>query len=232
MGSRAVGPLDKTQTVDEDNEVFLSMGGSTTLNQEGLRMRWNRASWLLAGWLVCTPTAWATTYTIDPAHSTVSFKIRHLFSWVQGTFNEFEGTFDYTMDHPDTWKASAVIQAASIDTRVTDRDTHLRSADFFDIERYPTITFTSTGVSEVTATSAQLPGLLTIHGVEQPVMLDVAIHGVGQDPWGKTRSGFTATTTINRKDFGLTWNKVLETGQLLVGEEVEITIEVEGIAQE
>ncbi len=183
------------------------------------------------GMLLVAPQASATTYAIDQAHTTVSFRIRHLFSYVQGTFNEFEGTFEYVPGQPGQWKAQAVIQAASIDTRVEKRDAHLRSKDFFDVERSPTITFTSTGVTDATETTAKLQGLLAIHGVEQPVTLDLAIHGEGKDPWGNVRSGFTATTTIDRKAFGLTWNEALETGQLLVGEEVEITLEVEGIAK-
>lgn len=175
------------------------------------------------------PSAGATTYAIDQDHSTVSFKIRHLFSYVQGTFNEVAGTIEYVAGTPGAWKADATIQTASIDTRVEKRDEHLRSKDFFDAAAYPTITFTSTGVTGATDTSAKLNGLLNLHGVEQPVVLDVKIHGEGKDPWGNVRSGFTATTKINRKDFGLTWNQTLETGQLLVGEDVEITLEVEGI---
>ena len=187
----------------------------------------------LLGLMVCgTPPAWATTYAIDKDHTTVGFKIRHLFSKVDGVFREFEGQFEFAPGAPDTWNAQATIQAASIDTRVEERDHHLRSADFFEVEKYPTITFKSTQVTEATPTSAKLQGLLTIHGVEKPVILDVAIHREGKDPWGNMRSGFTATTTIDRKDFGLTWNKALETGQFLVGEEVDITLEVEGLAKQ
>jgi polyisoprenoid-binding protein YceI len=181
--------------------------------------------------LLCrATTAWATTYAIDRDHTTVSFKIRHLFSKVEGTFNEFDGSFDYVPGAPEQWKAQAVIQAASIDTRVEKRDAHLRTADFFDVATHPTITFTSTRVTDATPTGAKLHGVLGIHGVERPVVLDLAIHGEGKDPWGNVRSGFTATTMINRKDFGLTWNQALDTGQLLVGE-VEITLEVEGIVK-
>ena len=185
----------------------------------------------LIGWLLIVPSAWATSYAIDPDHTTVSFKIRHIFSRVEGTFNEFQGSFDYVPDHPEQWKASATIQAASIDTRVAKRDDHLRSPDFFDAATFPTITFTSAKVTDVTASSAKLLGLLTMHGVEKPVALDLVVHGEGKDPRGVLRSGFTATTTIHRKDFGLNWNKALESGQLLVGEDVEITLEVEGVAQ-
>ena len=186
---------------------------------------------LLIGILLYAPAAGAVTYKVDPDHTTVEFKIRHLLSYVRGTFNQFEGSFDYSPDQPAQWKANATIQAASIDTRVDKRDTHLRSPDFFAVEQYPTITFQSTAVTDVTPAGAKLHGILAIHGVEQPVVLDLAIHGVSKDPWGNERAGFTATATINRKDFGLTWNQALETGQLLVGEEVDIVLEVEGIAQ-
>ena len=183
-----------------------------------------------------TASALAATYQVDPDHSTVSFKIRHLVSNVQGTFNKFEGTIDYEPGKPDTWKMSGTIDVASINTNVEKRDAHLRTADFFDVEKYPTIVFKSGAVKEATDTSlpagqagAKLEGVLTMHGVEKPIALDVAIHGVGKDPWGNVRAGFTATTKINRKEFGLNWNETLETGQLLVGEEVVITIEAEGV---
>ncbi|MBI2884886.1 MAG: YceI family protein [Candidatus Omnitrophica bacterium] len=175
---------------------------------------------------------WAATYAIDPDHSTVSFKIRHLFSKVGGQFRAVEGTVEYEPDHPEQWKAAATIQADSIDTRVEQRDKHLRSKDFFDVEQYPVITFRSTEVTDATATNAKLHGVLALHGVEQPVVLDLTIHGVGKDPWGNVRAGFSASTMINRKDFGLTWNQTLETGQLLVGEEVEISLEIEGIVKQ
>ena len=171
----------------------------------------------------------ATTYTIDPDHSVVSFKIRHLISKVAESFNTFEGSFDYVPGQPAQWRADATIQAASIDTRVEKRDNHLRSADFFEVETYPAITFKSTGVTEATEQSATLHGLLTMHGVEKPVDLDLTIHGEGKDPWGNMRSGFTATTRINRKKFGIVWNKALETGDLLLGDDVDITLEIEGI---
>jgi polyisoprenoid-binding protein YceI len=182
---------------------------------------------LLAG----ASPAWATTYAIDKEHSSVTFKIRHLFAKVQGTFNDVDGEVVYVPGQPDQWKAFATIQAASIDTGIENRDKHLRSADFFDVDKYPTITFTSTQVSDVTATGAKLHGNLTMHGVQKPVVLEVAIHGEGKDPWGNVRSGFTGTTKVSRKDFGLNWNQALETGELLVGDEVEIILEIEGLAK-
>ena len=176
-----------------------------------------------------TSQTFAATYKIDPEHSAVEFKIRHLFSNVKGSFNDFQGTIDYEPGKPETWKAEATIQAASIDTNVAPRDKHLKSKDFFDTDQFPAITFKSTGVTDATEDSAKLNGTLTLHGVEKPVVLDIKIHGAGKDPWGNTRAGFTGTTKVNRKDFGLNWNEALETGQVLVGEEVEITLEVEGI---
>ena len=192
--------------------------------------RWGRAAFVTL--VLChAQAAWATTYALDKDHTTVAFKIRHLFSKVEGTFNDFEGAFDYVPGHPEQWKAAATIQTASVNTRVEPRDKHLRSADFFDAEHYPTITFKSTEVTDATPTTAKLHGLLSIHGVEKPVILDLEMHGEGKDPWGNVRSGFTATTKVNRKDFGLTWNQTLETGQFLVGDDVEISLEVEGIVK-
>ena len=173
----------------------------------------------------------SATYAIDPQHSTVSFKIRHLFSKVEGTFNAFEGTVDFVPGQPDQWRAAAVIQTGSIDTRVEQRDTHLRSADFFDAAQFPTITFTSTGVTGATDTSAVLRGRLSLHGVEHPVELQVTILGEGKDPWGNQRAGFTATTRIARTDFGITWNKALESGGVLLGDEVDITLDISGIVK-
>ena len=186
---------------------------------------------LMTGSLLAGSPAWAATYAIDKDHTTIGFKIRHLFSKVEGRFDDFQGTIEYEPGTPDMWKTEAVIQAASINTHVAQRDKHLRSKDFFDAEQYPTMTFKSTGVKNATAEGGQMEGLLSIHGVERPVTLSLQIHGAGKDPWGNVRAGFTATTRINRKDFGLTWNEVIEGGQLLVGDEVDITLEVEGIAK-
>ena len=185
---------------------------------------------LLAVFFTASP-AFAATYQIDPDHSTVNFKIRHLLSNVRGSFDQFEGKFDYEPGKPESWSAEATIQAASINTNVKQRDDHLRSGDFFEVAKYPTLTFKSEKVTDATETTAKLHGVLSLHGVEKPVVLDLEIHGVANDLWGNTRAGFTATTKINRKDFGLAWNQALEKGQLLVGEDVEITLEVEGLLQ-
>ena len=185
---------------------------------------------LVAGLWLAQP-AWATTYAIDPEHTTVGFKIRHLFSNVTGAFDEFEGAIVYVPGRPEQWSANATIQTASINTKVKERDKHLRSKDFFDVEHYPTLTFKSIEVTDASATGGKLHGLLTIHGVAKPVVFDLQIHGEGKDPWGNARAGFTATTRINRKDFGLTWNQAVETGGFLVGDDVDITLEVEGIVK-
>ncbi len=182
--------------------------------------------------LVFQAPSWAAVYSVDPDHTTVSFKIKHLFSNVQGQFTKFEGTMEYDADKPDSWKASGQIDAASINTNVEQRDKHLRSKDFFDVEQFPKIAFAMMKVLEVSKDAAKIEGTITIHGVTKPIVLDVKIHGAGKDPWGNVRAGFTAIGKLNRKDFGLNWNQALETGGVLVGDEVEITLEIEGILKE
>lgn len=174
-------------------------------------------------------TASAATYNIDPGHSSVTFKIRHLFSKVTGNFNEFEGSIQYDSANPDASAAEAKIKTASIDTHVDQRDKHLRSADFFDAEKFPEITFKGTKYTKTSETAGKLEGVLNLHGVEKPVMLDVEIHGSGKDSSGKQRAGFSGTTKIDRKEFGIIWNKALDAGSVMLGDEVEIQIEIEGV---
>ena len=179
--------------------------------------------------LFLTSPVWAATYNVDVDHSAVSFKIKHILSKTQGQFNKFEGVIEYEPGKPETWSASGTIQAASIDTNVEARDKHLKGEDFFDVEKFPTLTFRTTGVKDATETSATVEGVLTLRGVEKPIVLNVTLAGVADDPWGNTRSAFTAVTKINRKDFGMTYNQTLDKGGLMLGEEVEITLEIEGI---
>lgn len=188
-----------------------------------------KSSLLAAVIFLSSQCAWAAVYNVDADHTTVSFKIRHLLSKTMGSFNKFEGTIEYEPGKPETWKAQGSIDVASIDTSVPQRDKHLLSADFFDAEKYPKITFKTTGVQNVKDNRATVNGTIHIHGVEKPITLDVEILGVAKDPWGNVRSAFTAKTTLNRKDFGIVWNKTLDTGSLMLGEEVEITLEIEGI---
>lgn len=175
--------------------------------------------------------ALAATWTIDPEHSHVGFKVRHLMvSNVKGHFEKFSGTVEIDNKDITRSKVSVTIDTNSINTNVQKRDDHLRSADFFDVAKYPAMTFVSKKVEKVGKDTLKVTGDLTLHGVTRQVVLDV--EGPSQetrDPWGNIRSGATATTKINRKDFGLNWNKALETGGVVVGDDVFITLEVEMI---
>jgi polyisoprenoid-binding protein YceI len=172
----------------------------------------------------------AGTYTVDNAHSSISFSVSHMvISKTKGAFEDYAASFTYEPGDVDAWGADVTIQAASIDTNDDKRDEHLRSADFFDVAKFPTITFVSTEVKSTGKDSAQLTGDLTMHGVSKSVTLDVKIHGVVTDPWGNQRAGFSATGKIDRKDWGLTWNKALDSGGVVVGDDVTIEIEIEGI---
>jgi polyisoprenoid-binding protein YceI len=151
---------------------------------------------------------------------------------VHGRFDRFEGTIEFDPKDPAATVVRGTIESASINTNNEKRDKHLRSADFFDVERYPTLAFESTGVTDVNGKQGKLAGRLTIHGVTKPVVLDVGFLGQGKDPWGNVRAGFAATLIIDRRDFGLSWNEVLETGGFLVGDEVAIRIDAEGILDE
>ncbi len=171
----------------------------------------------------------AAEYKVDKAHTAVAFKVRHIFTNVPGHFSEFDGKIEFDPAALASASVEGTIQAASINTNNEKRDNHLRSADFFDVENHPTISFKSTKVTDVDEAkkTAKLHGNLTMHGVEKPIVLDVAYLGTAKDPWGTNRSGFVAKTTLNRKDFGISWNETLDSGGLLVGEEVEIEINVE-----
>lgn len=172
------------------------------------------------------------TWKLDPAHTSVEFSIRHMMlTKTRGRFSDVQGTIEFAEDKPELSSVDVVIGVESIDTRNTDRDAHLRSADFFDAQNHPTITFASKSVVADTPNSGQVIGDLTIRGVTQEVTLDVAYTGQAKSPFGYTGAGFTASTVINRRDYGLTWNAALESGGFLVGDQVTITIEAEAIAQ-
>lgn len=173
----------------------------------------------------------AATYTIDTSHTQIQFRVRHLgISSVTGQFNAFGGDLVLDPGALESGSVEIAIEAASIDTGVEARDEHLRSADFFDVAQYPEISFQSTAV-EATDDGLAVAGNLTIGAVTRPVVLDAEFNGQVVDPWGNSRVGFTARTEISRKDFGLTWNKVLESGGFVVGDAIQITLEVEGIEQ-
>ena len=175
-----------------------------------------------------TPVTTRTTWSVDPAHSSVEFAVRHLMiTTVKGRFTEVEGTVVLDEANPAASSADITVQVASIDTREAQRDAHLRSADFFETEKYPTLTFRSSGVRDVSADGFTLVGDLTIHGVTREVALEVVHEGRAKDPWGGERAGYAATTKIKRSDFGLTWNQLLETGGLAVSDDVKISLDVE-----
>ena len=173
-----------------------------------------------------------STFAIDKAHSEVAFQVRHLITKVRGHFSDFEGAIAFDEAHPETASVSLTINATSIDTSEADRDKHLRSADFFGVDQFPTITFKSRRVTSKAATQFDVIGDLTIHGVTKEVTLPVTYLGTATDPWGKLRAGFEAETTLNRKDFGLNWNAALETGGFLVGDEVRLSFQIQAVAQE
>lgn len=171
-----------------------------------------------------------STFQIDKAHSEVTFQVRHLLTKVRGRFSDFEGTIDFDAARPEASSVKLSIQAASIDTNQADRDTHLRSADFFAVDQFPTLTFESTGITTVSEGTYEVAGTLTIHGVSKAVVLPVVHLGSAKDPWGNEKLAFETETTINRKDFGLNWNAALETGGFLVGDEVKISVSVQAVA--
>ena len=179
--------------------------------------------------LFIVPAAFAATYQLDPSHTQVHFTIPHLMVFkVRGNFNDFAGTVEADGASKTLSSASAVIKTASIDTRNEKRDKHLRSADFFEADKYPEIRFVSKNVSG-SGSDITVTGDLTIKGVTKEVTLSGGFLGAATDPWGNQRAGFEATGKINRRDFGLTWSKALETGGVVVGDEVEIGLEVEAV---
>ncbi|MEA3207102.1 MAG: hypothetical protein QOE70_159 [Chthoniobacter sp.] len=166
------------------------------------------------------------TYKIDPVHSTIGFKIRHFFSKVGGRFNEVAGTIQGDPAKPDDAQVSVTIQTKSIDTAEAKRDTHLRSPDFFDVEKFPAMTFVSKKVTRTGDNTADVTGDLTLHGVTKDVTLKVTFLGKGKTMNEAITTGWEATTKIKRSEFGLTWNKVVE-GTSAVGDDVEIELQVE-----
>lgn len=177
------------------------------------------------------PTGYqAGTYQLDPSHTHVGFSVRHMMmAKVRGQFTLKSGTVTVAAD-PAASSVTASIDAASIDTRDGNRDGHLRTADFLDVETFPTLDFRSTAVRPA-GDGWEVDGELTIHGVTKPVTLAVETTGAGTDPWGNARVGFEATTSVSRSDFGLTWNQALETGGVLVGDKITIEIATEAVLQ-
>ena len=173
--------------------------------------------------------AQAESYKIDPSHSEVGFTIRHLVSNVRGRFNDFAGTVDMDPKAPQKGSVDFQIKATSIDTANADRDKHLRTADFFDVEKYPEITFKSDSVKPAGKDKYNVTGTLTMHGVSKKVTLPVTYLGEAKDPWGNTRAGFETSVKLNRKDYGIVWNKAVDNGGVLLGDDVNVSINLETI---
>ena len=174
----------------------------------------------------------AGAYDLDVSHSTVEFVVRHLMiSKVRGRFGSYRGAV-VIGDRPEDSSVEVSIDAASISTSDEQRDGHLRSGDFFDVERYPTVSFTSTAVEPAKGDHWKVTGDLTIRDITKPVVLDVEFEGAQTDPWGNGRIGFSASTEIDREDWGLTWNQALETGGVLVGKKIKIELGVEATRQQ
>jgi polyisoprenoid-binding protein YceI len=174
-----------------------------------------------------------TTWQIDPAHTSVEFAVKHMmFTTVRGRVKDVKGTIEADEQNPDRSTVNVEIAAASLDTGSADRDTHLRSADFLDVETHPTITFRSKrieGAQQKEGDQFRVTGDLTIRGTTMEITLDCVYEGTGKDPWGGTRAGSRATTKIDRREWGLKWNQALETGGVLVANEVRVEIEVQAV---
>jgi polyisoprenoid-binding protein YceI len=178
---------------------------------------------------LATPQVATTAWNLDPVHSVAEFKVRHMMiSNVKGQFTGISGVLNFDEADIATSRVQATIAASSINTRDPQRDAHLQSADFFDVEKFPALSFVSTRVQPAGQGELKVEGDLTIHGVTRKVTFDVeGPTPATKDPWGNTRLGLSATAKINRKDFGLTWNAALETGGILVGDEVTLTLDVQ-----
>jgi polyisoprenoid-binding protein YceI len=183
---------------------------------------------LAAAVLASSPALAAESYTFDKAHTTVLFQVRHIVTNVTGKFKDFDGRIDVDKANPAASTVQFDIQAASIDTNEAKRDEHLRSADFFDVANNPKITFRSTSVKPTSTKDAYaVTGDLTMRGVTKPVTLSVSYLGDAKDPWGNEKIGFEVSGLLNRKDFNINWNKTLDAGGVLVGDEVKVQIAVE-----
>ena len=182
---------------------------------------------LAAAAVAALPANAADTYQVDKAHSEALFTIKHLMSRVTGRFGDFSGIINVDTASPAASSVEFTINTTSIDTGVADRDKDLRGPNFFDVEKHPTITFKSSKVTPATKDKFTVDGTLTMHGVSRPLSLAVEFLGFGKDPWGNDKAGFAIETTLNRKDYGLVWNKALDQGGYLLGDDVKVVINLE-----
>ena len=167
------------------------------------------------------------TFNFDKAHTLIGFRVRHVLTKVEGRFKGFDGTIWLDRQSPAASKVELTIQATTIDTGVENRDNDLRSANYFDVAKYPTITFKSSKVTPAGKDKFTVEGSLTMHGVAKQVSLPVEFLGFGKDPWGNDKAGFAVETVLNRKDYGLNWNKALDQGGFLLGDDVKVVISLE-----
>lgn len=171
-------------------------------------------------------------WAIDPTHSEIGFKVKHMmFTNVSGKFNAFEATIENEDNNFETSNINFTAETASVDTNNADRDGHLRSVEFFESDAYPKLSFVSTSIKKISENGYEIHGDLTIKGVTQSIVLNTEYSGLMTDPWGNTKVGLSVSGKINRKDFGLTWNAALETGGVLVGEEIKLVSEIQFIKQ-
>lgn len=185
----------------------------------------------MAGLLAYVTGVQAETYQVDPAHSTVGFSVKHLaVSTVRGVFTNFEGTIEYDAKKPEASTAKGTVQTASINTQVEARDKHLKSPDFFDVAKFPEIKYETLSARK-DGEEWVVKGRFTMHGVTREIELRGTLEGPVKDPWGKTRIGLNAATTINRQDYGLTWSQKLDAGGLVVGDLVKIDLQIEAVAK-
>lgn len=186
----------------------------------------------LALLLTAIPAAAGDTFAVDRAHSEVSFRIRHMMSKVSGTFGDFEGTIDLDRAQPEQSSVELRIKAASIDTNNERRDNHLRSADFFHVEQHPEIVFRSTRIVPKGENAFEVHGDFTMRGVTKAIVVPVTYLGEMKDGRGRTKAGWEASATLNRKDYGIVWNQTLDTGGFVLGDEVEVAINLQAAKQE
>jgi polyisoprenoid-binding protein YceI len=179
-----------------------------------------------AALLAASPVS-ADTWTIDKGHSDASFTIRHMMSRVRGQFNDFSGTIVADAARPETANVEFTLKAASIDTASESRDKDLRGENFFDVAKFPEITFKSRSVKPAGKDKYDVTGTLTMHGVSKDITIPVQFLGFAKDPWGNDKAGFSTDFTVNRKDFGIVWNKALDTGGALLGDEVNVSINLQ-----
>ncbi len=179
-----------------------------------------------------TTAATRSRWVLDPAHTLVEFSVKHMMiATVKGRFTGVSGHIDAALPDLTTATIEVTVEAASVSTADDQRDQHLRSADFLEVDKYPQLTFRNRQIERTGDDEYRLTGELTIHGVTREVEFSATFEGQGKDPWGNERAGFSAETRVNRKDFGLHWNAVLETGGILVGDQVRISIQIEAIRQ-